>query len=224
MGGRSSCMSCGSTLSPLELVPIASFVFLRGCCRSCNARISAQYPLVEVLAGVLAVLCFVRFSGDSLSFSLAVFTWLSLLFIGIYDLRHKIIPDTAALVFGASALALRFALPGDPSIEELLAGPLLALPLLALSFVSRGRAMGWGDGKLAFGVGWLLGPIGGFGALLFSFWLGALVGLALLFLPLSSSRRRLTMKSEIPYAPFLIMGAAVAYFTSAIDFLSQLLF
>lgn len=73
--------------------------------------------------------------------------------------------------------------------------------------------MGLGDGKLALGIGWLLGFSGGLAALILSFWIGALVGLALLLRArLFRSAGGLTMKSEIPFAPFLILGTGLAWF------------
>ena len=201
---------------------LLSYALLRGRCRFCRTRISPEYPLVEALAGLLAAQCYRLFPDDAFFFSLSLLTWMALLFIAVYDIRHKIIPDQSSLFLGALTLLSLFV--HGAGLAWFLAGPLLALPLLALSFFSRGRAMGWGDSKLMVGIGWLLGPLLGFSALLFSFWIGLAVSLVLLLVPLSSRGERLTMKSEIPYAPFLIAGAVLAYFTSAADFVARLLF
>lgn len=219
LGGRSACMHCGKTISPRDLVPILSYVFLRGRCRSCRARISFQYPAVEFLGGMLAVLCYLVFPDDPLFFTLSVLFWMTLLFIGVYDLRHKVIPDSGSVLLALLALVF-VGLRGDLLSLDFFLSSLLPLPLLALSLFSGGRAMGWGDGKLMLGVGWFLGAFKGFVALLFSFWIGMIAAVFLLF-PLSGRRGRLTMKSEIPYAPFLIIGAAIAYFTSAADLFSR---
>jgi prepilin signal peptidase PulO-like enzyme (type II secretory pathway) len=98
----------------------------------------------------------------------------------------------------------------------LLAGPLLALPLTLISLVSKGRWMGWGDGALELSLGWMLGLTAGGSALMLAFWIGAAVGIAAL-----AAKKGLTMRSELPFAPFLICGALIAFFFH-VDFLSSL--
>ena len=111
----------------------------------------------------------------------------------------------------------------------ILSGPAVALPLFALWFVSGGKWIGLGDAKLALGIGWLLGPLQGLQALLLAFIIGAIVGLGLIalsslrskafldrFTPMSVSRKlalRFTMKSEIPFGPFLIAACMFQWFT-----------
>jgi prepilin signal peptidase PulO-like enzyme (type II secretory pathway) len=223
LGGRSACMTCSATIRARDLIPIVSYLLLSGKCRACRARISLQYPLVELAAGAVATQCYRLFADDTLLFSFSFLVWMLLLFIVVYDVRHTIIPDSCAFVLGIFGL-VSIGLSEGGELSRLLAGPLLALPLFALSFFSKGRAMGWGDGKLMLGLGWFLGPLAGFTALLFSFWIGTVVSLVLLLAPLYSGKGRFTMKSEIPYAPFLIMGAAAAYFTDATHFVSRILF
>jgi prepilin signal peptidase PulO-like enzyme (type II secretory pathway) len=103
---------------------------------------------------------------------------------------------------------LQFVVPGSWAI---LAGPITALPLFLLSLVSRGTWMGWGDSALEISLGWFLGLSLGLGALMLAFWIGAIVGIVLMGL----SRLGFfgyTIRSEIPFAPFLVLGAALAYF------------
>lgn len=96
----------------------------------------------------------------------------------------------------------------------LLAGPLVALPFFALWLVSKGRWMGLGDIKLAVVIGWMLGLLGGFSALIFGVWAGALVSLVIIGITRLVSRRSgLTMKSEIPFGPFLAAGALFVLLT-----------
>ena len=226
--GRSRCMRCNATLRARDLVPLFSYAFVRGRCRYCASRISAQYPLVEAAGAALSLLVFLEHPAPpAFIFWLAV--WMTLLFIVVYDIRHKIIPASASLSLGA--LALVFAL----SAETLFSGPMLAAPLFLISFFSRGRAMGWGDGALELSLGWLLGLSAGLTALMLAFWSGALVGIAFLLsskVPASpkasslaecrrASRVGYTMKSEVPLAPFLILGAAVAHFLH-VDFFPSL--
>ncbi|MSR70447.1 prepilin peptidase [Candidatus Kaiserbacteria bacterium] len=212
--GRSRCMSCGHTLAPLDLVPVLSYAVLLGKCRYCQSHISVQYPLVEALSALLAVALYVR-NPEPLHFFLSLFVWMVLLFVLVYDLRHKIIPWSAMglAILGAGALLV---LDREFTSEALTAGVALAAPLLLLSAVSRGTWMGWADGVLEFGLGLLLGLSAGASALVMAFWIGAVVGITLLILP-----RGYTMKSEVPFAPFLILGAALSYFLH-VDFLQTL--
>jgi len=135
-----------------------------------------------------------------------------LLFITVYDLRHTIIPPICSIALIVLALG-HFFISGT-SFLGMLAGPILAAPLLLLSLFSKGRWMGWGDGVLELSLGWFLGLWSGLTALVFGFWIGAIVGLYLLFASRTwkGSHSRFTMKSEIPLAPFLILGFAVVYF------------
>jgi prepilin signal peptidase PulO-like enzyme (type II secretory pathway) len=142
--------------------------------------------------------------------------WALLLFITVYDIRHTIIPWSFSIALLALSL---FSLVTHFSLVWLLAGPLLALPLFLFSLVSNGRWMGWGDSLLMLSLGWLLGPGVGLAALMLAFWSGAVVGLLLILL--SRWKRitsRFTIKSEIPFAPFLALGAVLAYFLH-VDFL-----
>ncbi|MBI1999425.1 MAG: prepilin peptidase [Parcubacteria group bacterium] len=228
-GGRSRCFTCGRTLSWYELIPLASFVIQRARCRTCRARISWHYPAVELLTGVVfAATASVMFSVGgveripALLFYLAIFSLL--IAIVAYDIRHKIIPDALVYTFdGAVFLNL---LGGESAglalserfVSHAFAGLVFFGVFAALWFFSGGRWMGLGDGKLALGIGLLLGFDGGIAALLVSFWAGALAGLFLLALRwaprLFPRARRFTMKSEIPFAPFLVFGAMLAFFFS----------
>jgi prepilin signal peptidase PulO-like enzyme (type II secretory pathway) len=225
LGGRSHCMSCRMTIRWYDNIPLLSWLALRGRCRFCKSRISPQYPLVELLTGVL----FALLGGAPLTYpELAVgFCIIALLVaIAVYDLRHTIIPDEWVYPFALFALVFAYLWIGPVGGIPLflLAGPLIALPLFLLWLVSRGAWMGLGDAKLCLGIGWLLGPLYGFYALSFGFILGAFVALCILLpLPylvraargivrLSARGTRFTMKSEVPFGPFLIAAALIIWF------------
>lgn len=211
--GRSRCSRCDRTLKWYELIPVLSFLGLRGKCRTCRAPLSFQYPLVELITGIVFVLLYSRTAlGDVTS----IFSWISFVFsiitasllivITIYDLRHKIIPDKIVFPFIGLALASVFwnifvTVSVTNITSALLAGPMLAAPFFFIWFFSQGRAMGFGDVKLALGIGWLVGGIASFAIFLLSFWIGAAVGLLLLALS-----RAYSIKSEIPFAPFLVIS------------------
>jgi leader peptidase (prepilin peptidase)/N-methyltransferase len=224
--GRSRCMRCGHTLTFFDLMPIISYLGLRGRCRHCGTRISIQYPLIEGIAALVSVATLLT-APTPLLYVLWFCTWMTLLFILVYDLRHMVIPWSASGTLAALSLVILFLGSGSfviPGIWALMAGPLCALPLFLISLFSGGRAMGWGDGIVMLPLGWLLGLSAGASALMMAFWIGAILGLLLMlfqFLGWKGVRSRLTMSSEIPFAPFLVLGAGIAYFLH-VDFFSNL--
>ena len=229
-GGRSKCLTCGKMLRPHMLIPLVSFLIQRGRCAYCSARISLQYFSVECITGLLFaaaawhnnVFVFFPTAQSLMVFLLDVFIWSTLLLVTVYDLKHKIIPDRLALLFALLSgilllLKLYFGILPERYIPlldavpwwiDLATAPFLAVPFAALWFFSGGRAMGLGDAKLAWGIGWFLGFSKGITAVVFSFWIAFIPSILLLLLP----AKRFTMKSEIPFAPFLILGTFIAYF------------
>ncbi|MDO8510417.1 MAG: prepilin peptidase [bacterium] len=224
--GRSACFSCGKELRWYELLPVVSFLVQKGRCRACGSKISWQYPIVELLTATVFLLTYLKdFSPFNFSFFVIIFSLL--IVIGIYDLRHKIIPDGLVYTFIALSLAKLFmpelGFVEIPDFLDLVAGPLFFLPLGLLWFFSGGRWIGFGDAKLALGIGWFLGFIFGLSAVVLAFWVGAAVGILLLVgarlqsvmpqgMRLFLGTRNLTMKSEIPFAPFLILGTVLIFF------------
>lgn len=222
LGGRSHCMSCGKVLGAHELIPVWSYVIQGGKCRSCKSRLSLQYPIVEALSGLVSALIFWKFrvflnfepSYYSLLVAYSFIVFSLLLVIFIYDLKHKIIPDNMAYAFIIFSFFAPFVYAKSAFILyhiswlTFLSGPLVALPLFLLWFISRGKWMGFGDVKLALGIGYFLGWSAGFAALFIGFWSGAIVGIILLL----SKGKEYSLKSQIPFAPFLIFGLALAFF------------
>lgn len=148
---------------------------------------------------------------------LYVFIFCLLIVISVYDLRHKIIPDKLVFIFIIISFLSIFVNPYPfgsifalPSWIALISGPLLALPFVLLWYFSKGRLMGLGDGKLVLGIGWMLGLSQGFFAVILAFWIGAIVSLSLMIL--SKNKKKMNMKTEIPFAPFLIIGLLVTFF------------
>lgn len=223
LNDRSHCLSCGTTLRWYELLPVFSYLALLGRCRSCGSYIPYRYALVELLTAGAFVLAYLK-SGDWIEFLLlAVFV--STLVIGlVYDFYHMIIPDEVSY----SAAALAAALVGyqswivgswSPLVDSLFASLLIFTTFAGLWYFSRGRAFGFGDAKLAFSLGALVGLSGLFSLVVLSFWVGAIVVLGWLlwreslhiFLGKNDSRR-VSMKSEVPFAPFMIVAFGLVYF------------
>lgn len=228
--GRSQCFSCGKVLRWYELIPIVSFLWQRGRCRNCKVKLSWQYPTVEIISGVVFVLVF-SLDKPILETIYLFFVFSTLLVIGVYDMRHKIIPDGLVVFFSLLALAWFFWNVGFvqaflfPHVWTLIAGPMIFLPFWILWFVSEGRWIGLGDGKLGLGIGWFFGATLGGSAVLLAFWIGAFWALAIIAMQkiafnfgASNFSQTLSMKSEIPFGPFLILSIFVVYFTG-INFL-----
>ncbi len=218
-GGRSFCMDCNTQIPWYDMFPVASFCVLKGRCRNCKSSISSMYPIVEFITGLVFVLLFFKFSNlffiAPIEFAL-VYGFYAVIFsllivVSVYDLRHKIIPDILSLSLGILSFASLFLisngnlLPHIPSLESFLAGPMMAFPFAFFFFISGGRWMGFGDAKLGLSLGWILGVSLGLSALAFAFWLGAIVGVILILL------KRYGMKSEIPFAPFLVFATVITF-------------
>lgn len=210
LGGRSHCPHCKHGLSWFDLIPVFSFLFLGGKCRYCKAKISIQYPLVEIATATLFLLIFTVNSQSALVLCFMLYVSCSMIVIFIYDLKHFIIPDK--ILFPAIIVALlfqilnfKFQIPA-PIINYLLAALLASAFFLAIYLISQGRGLGFGDVKLAILMGLLLGFPNILVALLLAFWLGAIVGLSAMAL------HKKGLKSELPFAPFLIAGTFIALF------------
>lgn len=230
LGGRSACMSCMNKLAWYELVPVFSFLGLQGRCRSCKTKISWQYPLVEFMTGIVFATLFFKFQdlffSNTLIFIFNYFYYILMFSILIvitgYDMKHKIIPDVLSITFGALAFVGMFFMVGNgvlgfsfhfPFILEFFSGILIALPFYILWLVSRGAWMGLGDAKLALGLGWFLGLAMALSGIVLAFWIGTIIGLGLIVLskiyPMGNGGYG--MKSEIPFAPYLAIGAFIAF-------------
>lgn len=219
--GHSHCLSCGHRLSALELIPLISYLCLRGRCRACGSYIPVRYFAVELLTGLMFMAVYLGFRADLVLLVLGLVIVSLLVVVAVYDLRHFIIPDE--LVISLTVLALmasgyRVGIGTDDWSTvafDLGAAVLGAAFFYLLWHVSKGTWIGFGDVKLAFPLGLIVGASGVFSLIVFSFWVGAIVGLVLLILQrlaqrgkfrLRFWRRQLTMKSAVPFAPFLICG------------------
>ncbi len=227
IGGRSKCMSCGKVLKWYMLIPIFSFIFQKGRCAYCRTKLSMQYPVVELTTGLVVLMTgihygvsfflpemlpIVRFVIDSCAL-------ISLIVIAAYDLRHKIIPDQLSIMlafFGLLSLIARLYVGEFPSLMPLfvevprwldfIAAPAFSLPIAAVWYFSRGRAMGLGDAKLIWGASWLLGFIGGLSAIIFAFWIAVIPSIIILVSGKGG------MKTELPFGPFLALAIILVYF------------
>ncbi len=213
---RSYCPYCKHKLGWKDLIPIFSFLILKGKCRYCHQPISLQYPLVELATGILSVLIFwifnfgfdLAFGFWNLIFYLVIACFLIIIFV--YDLKHYIIPDK--IIYPAITLALIFnfqlSIFNQFSILKFSIYSALGAAAFfgAIVLMSRGKWMGVGDVKLAFFMGLFLGFPNILIALFLAFFIGAIIGIGLII----SGKK--TLKSEVPFGPFLVVGTFTALF------------
>lgn len=213
---RSVCPRCKKKLSWWELVPVVSYLLLRGKCYGCKKPISIQYPLVELVTAALFFLIYVHFGLTIQALVLAAVGAL-LVVAATYDLLHFLVPDEALV----PAMALTILFPLGSAIFDwfahstntfgqlftvLLGGVIGAGALGILVALGRGKWMGDGDIRVGLVMGLLLGYPLILPALFIAFVSGAAVSLGLLVF------RRANMKDAVPFAPFLVFGTFVALF------------
>ena len=208
----SHCPSCDTELRPYDNVPVLSWMLLRARCRSCHARISARYPLVELATGVLFAGVAAKLGAHP---ALPAFLYLAAIAVALslIDLDVKRLPNTIVLpsyLVGLGLLGIAAVI--EPSAWALVRG-LLGMAcyygaFFALKLVYP-KGMGFGDVKLAGVLGLYLGylgwdvlAVGAFGGIA----LGGVVGISLLAV------RKAGRKSMLPFGPFMFAGALIAIF------------
>ncbi|MCL5094129.1 MAG: prepilin peptidase [Patescibacteria group bacterium] len=218
LGGRSFCPHCQHQLNFFDLIPVASWFFLKGKCRYCRKKISYQYPLVEIATGFIFLLTFTYknsiFNQPSyllLATVLLLIVNCLLLTIFVFDLKHQIIPDSIiypAIILAVFYLIFLNANPFSlgPVLFSLGSAFLAGGFFYAIAAISDGKWMGGGDIKLAFLLGLLLGWPNILVGLFLGFFSGAIVGLLLIAL------KKEKLNSAIPFGPFLIVSAWATLF------------
>jgi leader peptidase (prepilin peptidase) / N-methyltransferase len=201
---RSACPKCKHTLTPLELIPVLSFLFQRGKCRQCKARISPLYPIMEFLTGVLFVVVPLTLGWTAEIF--VGWTLVSLfIIITVSDIKYMLIPDKILLFFAGIFILERIFIPLSPWWDSLLGATIGFTLLLVISIVSKG-GMGGGDIKLYALLGFVLGTKLVLMSLFIATLLGALIGMIGIGLGL------VERKKPIPFGPFIAVGTLIAYF------------
>jgi leader peptidase (prepilin peptidase)/N-methyltransferase len=198
---RSRCTSCGTEVRAIDNVPLLSWIALRGRCRHCKAQISARYPAVELVTGVVfALVALAR--GPQLELLLDLPFAAMLIAVANIDLEHRIVPNRILAPMAVWAVAAS-ALVQPEKLPELLIAGAAAFTFLLLAAVAHPAGMGMGDVKLAGVMGLYLG-LSVAPAMLIAFLAGSLVGIAMMVRHGSGAR-----KKGVPFAPFLALGALV---------------
>lgn len=202
----SHCPGCGRPLGAADLAPVLSYVFLRGRCRTCGMKISARYPLVELMTGAAFYWSAMDAQGDVAQFAGNILLLSGLIVIAFIDIDHWIIPDRVVFPLAAAGLIISAIRGMLPEAALGAAGGFLGFYAIAVigTLLTKKEAMGGGDIKLAGMLGCFLGWKLLLTALFLSFLLGSLVSL-----PLLLGRKR-GGRDPIPFGPMMAAGAALA--------------
>lgn len=197
---RSHCMTCGYQLKWYDMFPVFSYLFLRGRCRKCSAKLSIQYPLIEMLNGI-AYLLIIFVNGVNVESLLYCLLTSALLVLSVIDFRTYEIP------FGINvfilALGLIRVVTDYRNILTYLVGFLIVSGVLAvLYYVSKGRAIGGGDVKLMAVCGLLLG----WKLIIMAFLLGCILGAVIHVIRMKVSGE----DHVLAMGPYLSMGVFIA--------------
>jgi leader peptidase (prepilin peptidase)/N-methyltransferase len=209
---RSACPACGHRITAVENIPLVSWLALSGRCRACKVRISARYPLVELLAGLLAAAAIWRFGATPQGFAACALLW-TLLALTFIDVDTQYLPDdlTLPLLWGGliANLAGLF-VPLQEAVAGAIAGYLVLWSIYWLFKLIRGKeGMGYGDFKLlgALGawLGWKMLPL----IVLLSSVVGAVVGITLIVF------KGRDHQIPLAFGPYLAAAGAIALFFGA---------
>jgi len=212
----SSCPGCGEKLKAIDLIPVLSFILLKGKCRNCNARISLQYPLVELLTGILWLFVYMRY-GLTIETLALLYLFSVLIPVAFIDLAHFIIPNGLVLAGLLGGIPLYFYhltvrpvvfYRSDNWYAPLLgmvsaSGILFIVALIGLLIYGNDGAMGMGDVKIFLPIGLFLGWKLALVTLLLSIFIAGIVCIFLLLF------RIVERKSTIPFGPFIVLGTII---------------
>ncbi len=203
----SHCPQCSNNLKAIDLIPLISFVVLKGKCRSCQDSIPLRYPLVELLSGSLALLFYYYYWPQYLLLlSGLLFSYL-LLVATFTDLEHRIIPDEIVVVGIVTGLLFSFFLPHITFFQSLLGLIVGGGSLLLVAIISRG-GMGGGDIKLMAMMGSFLGWQAALGTIFLASLMGSIGGLSIVII----QKRKKGLKSAIPFGPYLSLAGIIVFF------------
>lgn len=200
----SHCGNCNTNLKVLDLFPILSYIFLGGKCRYCKAKISIQYPLIELLNGLLYLSLFLKFGMSFKLILLCIFISL-ILVIGIIDFKTQDIYDNTiyfGIVLGVIYIGLEKYMGGISPINYIL-GAIAVSAILGLVVLIT-KAMGFGDVELVFVIGLFLGLKNSLLMLFLSIVIGGIIGITLVITKIKSA------KEHIAFGPYIAIAGYIA--------------
>lgn len=199
---RSHCPSCEHKLAWYDLIPLFSFIFLKGKCRYCKEKISVNYPLVELLNGVIWVSLFYYLDLNSF-FIVCCFIFSALIVLSFIDIKHKIVPDKINLFIFVMGLYILYL--DNANISLHIIGIFIAsVPLLIIAVTTNG--FGGGDIKLFAAIGFFLGWKLTLVAFILTLIIASIYSIAVLIL------KKGNKKTRIPLVPFISLSTYLAFF------------
>jgi len=205
----SHCPHCNESIKFYDNIPIISYMILRGKCRYCKNRISAQYPVVEALTGLMAIALFMKY-GPTVQFLLLFLFSSALLIITFIDLSHQIIPDVISIPGIPCGIGASLLIPTvswqDSLLGILVGGGLLLFIAVGYKWITDREGMGGGDIKLLAMMGaWL-----GWKAIPFIILASSLIGI--LIGGGSGLLLKKSLRAKIPFGPFLAIASLIYIF------------
>lgn len=200
----SHCTVCDRQLTIKDLIPVFSYVFLKGKCRGCGTKIHWVYPVMELVTGLLFAFAYYHL-GFTLELAVALLFVSLLVIITVSDIAYMLIPDKILLFFLIPLIVLRVFEPLNPWWDSIIGAAVGFGVLFLIAVVSKG-GMGGGDIKLFFVIGLVLGWVPTLLTLFLASIIGTVIGI------ISLRRSKQGRKTPIPFGPSIAIAAIIAYF------------
>ncbi len=205
----SHCSKCRKTIKPIDNIPLLSYILLKGRCRHCKSKISIQYPIVELLTGLIYLIIYLIY-GLTIQTLIYIILSSALIIIAFIDLNEQIIPDVISLPGIVIGFILSFFVTYISFVDSILGilgiavgGGIILIIGLGGSVIFKKEAMGGGDIKLAAMIGAFLGYRYIIISLFLGFFLGALTGIILIMAKIKSR------EDVVPFGPFIVLGSFI---------------
>ena len=202
----SHCPKCNSPIKPIDNIPLLSYILLKGRCRNCKSKISIQYPIVELLTGLIYLIISLIY-GLSVQTLIYIILSSALIIIAFIDLDQQIVPDVISLPGIVIGFIISFFVTYISFINSALGilagGGIILIIGLAGSVIFKKEAMGGGDVKLAAMIGAFLGWRYIIISLFLGFFIGALAGIILILSKIKSK------EDMVPFGPFIVLGSFI---------------
>jgi len=202
----SHCPKCRSKIKPVDNIPLLSYILLKGRCRNCKSKISIQYPIVELLTGLIYLIIYLAY-GLSTQTLIYIILSSALVIIAFIDLQKQIVPDVISLPGIVIGFIISFFVPYitfvNSGLGVIVGGGIILIIGMAGSVIFKKEAMGGGDVKLAAMIGAFLGWRYIIISLFLGFFLGALAGIILIISKIKSR------EDTVPFGPFIVLGSFI---------------
>ncbi len=200
----SHCTMCNEKIKPKDLIPVLSYIILKGKCRYCKGKISVRYPLIEILNAFLYLFCYFRVGLDVVLFPLLGLCSV-LLVMSVIDMDTKEIPNRLVLILLVLGVVNVIINPSITIIKAAVGFFAVSVPMLFIALLTGG-GMGGGDIKLMAAIGVFLGWSDVLAAFFIACFFAGLIGMLLILV------KKKTRKDMIPFGPFLAVGILAVIF------------